>query len=497
MLPKLFSAFPQGLRKRGLWATPLLTVLVLITVFGSSCRRDRFTMDPADQLAFSPDTVQFDTVFATVGSATRPLKVFNPHSESIRISRIELAGGESSLFRVNVDGISGILHEEVEILPEDSIYIFVEVTVDPNMDRLPYVVEDSILFFTNGNRQKVHLVAWGQNAVFVNGQRFCDEVWTDELPYVIYNSMQVDSGCTLTIREGCRLYFHANSTMLVDGTLLVEGTKDSVVTFQGDRLEPFFRDLPGQWPGIFFLRGSTGNELRNLVLKNSIEGILAGFSKSSDIADFAPDNMPEIRLENVQIHDIQGNGIFSLRSDIAAENLLIYNCGASNAALLMGGRYDFRQATLANYGSPAINHQTPILGLANFFTFQDPETGADLIVPSELEQADFRNCIVEGNIVRQQEIAVGIRDEVPFNHLFDHCLLRTRISLDTLNAVDCIFRQDPLFAQQDERNFNLLEGSPAIDVGVELGISPDLAGNVRPFAGTLPDLGALESGYEE
>lgn len=475
----------------------LAVLLLLAAVLGTSCRRDRFAMDPEDQLAFSTDTVQFDTVFATVGSATRSLTVFNPHSESIRISRIELAGGESSLFRVNVDGISGTVHEDIEILPEDSIYVFMEVTVDPNMDRLPYVVEDSVLFFTNGNRQRVMLVAWGQNATFISGQRICDEVWTDELPYVIYNSMQVDSGCTLTIREGCRLYFHANSTMLVDGTLRVEGTQDSVVTFQGDRLEPFFRDLPGQWPGIFFLRGSTGNEIRHLVLKNSIEGILAGFSKSAELSDFAATNMPQVRLENVTIQDVQGNGIFSLRSDITAENLLIYNCGASNAALLMGGRYDFRHATLANYGSVALNHQTPILALANFFTFPDPVTGADLIVPAALEQAEFRNSIVEGNIVRQQEIAVGIEDGVDFNHRFDHCLLRTRISLDTLNAVDCIFREDARFADQAARNYNLLEGSPAIDAGLSLGISPDLAGNVRPFAGTLPDLGALESGYEE
>jgi hypothetical protein len=477
-------------------AGTVLLALALAAGWGG-CRRDRLTTDPQDRLSFFPDTVQFDTVFSSVGSATRPLKVFNPHPERIRIDRIELAGGETSLFRVNVDGIPGILHEDVEILPEDSIYLFVEVTVDPNADRLPYVVEDSILFFVNGNRQKVHLVAWGQNAVFINGQRICDEVWTDELPYVIYNSMQVDSGCTLTIREGCRLHFHARSTMLVDGTLRVEGTADSVVTFEGDRLEPFFRDLPGQWPGIFILRGSTNNVLRHLVLKNSEEGILAGFSKSPDLADFSDANMPEIRLENVTIQDVLGNGIFSLRSDITAENLLIFNCGASNAALLLGGRYDFRHATLANYGSNALNHQTPVLAMANFFTFADPVTGGDLIVPADLEQADFRNVIVEGNIAREREIALGIRDDAAFTHRFDHCLLRTRISLDTLNAVDCIFRQDPLFADRAARNYQLTEGSPAIDAGLDLGISPDLAGNARPFAGTAPDLGALESGYEE
>ncbi|MBI1192535.1 MAG: hypothetical protein GC205_05100 [Bacteroidetes bacterium] len=489
----------SGGRRPGskLVVTGVVVLAGLLALTSSGCRKENLTNDPDAVLRFSTDTLQFDTVFASVGSATREFLIFNPEDQAIRISSIELAGGAGSFFRINVDGIPGALQEDIEVRGRDSIYVFVEVTIDPNDDRMPYVIEDSIVMITNGNRQSVLLVAWGQNANFFSGQRLCDEIWEDNLPYVIYNYVQVDSGCTLTIREGCRVHFHANSGMLIDGTLLVEGTPDSTVTFLQDRLEPFFRDLPGQWDGLFFLRGSTGNVLRNAVIKNSREGLLCGFSKSPNLSDFNAGNMPEVQLENVIIQDIQGNGIISLLSDIQAENTLIYNCGASNAALLLGGRYDFRHATLANFGSIAISHQTPILVLSNFYNFGQDEGGSDIILESDLEQADFRNVIVEGNILREQEIVLGnLEQSASFNHLFSHSLLRTRISTDTINTFNCIFNESPLFVDRSERNYRLDEGSPAIDAGFDIGLGLDLDGNVRPFAGTLPDIGAYESGYE-
>jgi hypothetical protein len=473
-------------------------VLALLSlVLSVSCRKDSLTTDPSAFLAFSRDTVQFDTVFSSVGSATREFLIINRNEQALRISEIRLAGGATSMFRINVDGIPGEVHRDLEIRGGDSAYVFVEVTIDPNDAALPYVVEDSVLFVTNGNAQRVVLVAWGQNANFFSGQRLCDQVWEDNLPYVIYNYVQVDSGCTLTIREGCRVHFHANSGMLIDGTLVVEGTRDSVVTFLHDRLEPFFRDLPGQWDGLFFLRGSAGNVMRNAVIKNSREGLLCGFSKSPNLSDFNPFNKPALQLDNVQIHDIQGNGILSLLADIQAQNTLIYNCGASNAALLLGGEYDFRHCTLANFGSAALRHQTPILILSNFYNFGRDESGVDIIATSPLESAFFRNVIVEGNILRDQEIVLAdIGNGTPFEHLFSHSLLRTRISSDTLRSVNTLFNLSPLFADRSMRNYRLSEGSPAIDAGEELMISPDLDGNIRPLAGTLPDIGAYEFGYE-
>lgn len=463
-------------------------------IYTQGCREDQFINDSDAALEFSLDTLQFDTVFTTVGSATRSFKVFNPHNRSIEISSVSLAGGDTSQFRMNIDGIPGNLQENLIIAPEDSMYVFVEVTVNPVSPNSPLVITDSIVFVTNGNIQDVQLVAWGQNARFYSGVRICDEVWDDELPYVIYNSVQIDSNCTLTITEGVRVYFHSNSVMLVDGTLLVNGTKDSIVTFQADRLEPFFDDKPGQWPGIYFLRGSTGNQINYAEIKNSDDGIVSGFSKSPEISDFNSSNKPEIELNNVSIHDCLGSGIFSIASDITATNCLVYNIGNFNAALLLGGSHQFTHCTLANFGSFYVSHQTPILGLSTIFDFGQDETGNDIILESEL-QANFVNCIVEGSILEGAEVALGDTASPLFNYQFTNCLIRTDLEPNQINAENCIFNTSPLFTDISERDYHLLEGSPAINTGLETGIMIDLEGNLRPFMGGIPDVGAFESEF--
>ena len=477
-----------------------LVTLALILV-GQSCRETTFTTDPEDMLGFSTDTLQFDTVFTTVGSATRDFRVLNPHNESIRISDISLAGGESSLFRMNVDGIPGITHEDIEVLPNDSVWIFVEVTIDPVAGNLPMVVEDSIIFFTNGVRQSVLLVAWGQNAIFISGQRVCDETWTDELPYVIYNYAQIDSNCTLTMEEGVDVHFHANSGLIIDGTLIVNGETDSVVTFQGDRLEPVFSDKPGQWDGLFFLRSSSGNSLNNLVIKNAIQGIVSGFTKESEnsVGDIVTGQVPEIHMYNVQIYDITGNGILSLRSEISGENVLIYNIGESNLALLLGGDYDFTHSTFANFGSFFLSHQSPILVLSNLFNFGQDELGQDIIGVAGLETANFTNCIVEGSILEGKEFArADIEEEgIAFNDSFTNCILRTDIDTAEFDDTNCQINANVFFIDRSGRNYGLTEGSAGIDEAIGTSVTFDLNGNMRPFAGTDPDIGAIESGYEE
>ena len=84
------------------WATPIFAILV---IFGTSCKKDVLNTDGA--LTFSVDTVLFDTVFTTIGSATRQFKIYNPSNNEVNISSIMLAGGQQSKYRINVDGIPG------------------------------------------------------------------------------------------------------------------------------------------------------------------------------------------------------------------------------------------------------------------------------------------------------------------------------------------------------------------------------------------------------
>ena len=57
-----------------------------------------------------------------------------------------LASGESTGFRMNVDGRKGSSFNNVGILANDSMYVFVEVTVDPNGGNQPLLIQDSRTF---------------------------------------------------------------------------------------------------------------------------------------------------------------------------------------------------------------------------------------------------------------------------------------------------------------------------------------------------------------
>lgn len=126
-----------------------------------------FISDKNTKLNFSEDTVLFDTVFTQVGSATRQLKIYNPYKKKLLVKRIWLAGGANSQFKLNIDGVPGNMATDIELMPNDSLYIFVEVTVNPLNVNSPMIVSDSVFFETNESIQDVDLVAWGQDAHYI------------------------------------------------------------------------------------------------------------------------------------------------------------------------------------------------------------------------------------------------------------------------------------------------------------------------------------------
>lgn len=253
---------------------PLLFLAILGTFFFSlqSCQEDNFSTDSGIMLNFSVDTLRFDTVFTELGSATRILKAYNPSNRPIQISNIFFEEGSSSKFRMNVDGYTvdanGNIFGTNDPLPpipvagKDSVYIFMEVTIDPDapLSNSPFVIYEKLNFITNGNEQQVTLEAFGQNANYIP-TRFsagtasrltCDlmtETWDDPKPYVIYGVLFVDS-CELVIPAGTDIYVHGGLVNAGGGlfyndgiwffeensTLKIQGTMDNPVTIQGDRL---------------------------------------------------------------------------------------------------------------------------------------------------------------------------------------------------------------------------------------------------------------------
>lgn len=196
-----------------------------------SCEDDKYLSSANAKLRFSVDTVMFDTIFTTVGSTTQHLKIYNPYDQKVLISSIKLAKGATSNFRLNINGKSANEVKNMEIAPLDSMYIFVEVTVDPSGQDLPLVVKDSIEFVTNDNHQDVDLVAWGQDFKLIKGKIPKNSVWTSEKPYLVYTDSYVDSTSTLSIQAGTKVYFHKEAGLHVEGKVLAKGTVENPIFF--------------------------------------------------------------------------------------------------------------------------------------------------------------------------------------------------------------------------------------------------------------------------
>ncbi|HDR49995.1 MAG TPA: hypothetical protein ENN90_00015, partial [Mariniphaga anaerophila] len=317
----------------------LAAAILLVSLF--SCEDEGYMNSPDARLSFSTDTVMFDTIFTTIGSTTQNLKIYNPYNENILISRIRVSGGDFSNFRLNINGTLANEAYEVEVPARDSIFIFVEVTIDPNGQNLPMVVQDSIEFTTNSNRQNIKLIAYGQDFKLIKSENIGTTTWTSEKPYLVYDYAYVDSTSTLTIEPGTRVHFHKGAGLYVRGTVKAEGTFQSPILFTADRLEETYKNIPDQWNGVILFSGSTGNIFNYTTIKNANIGLQVGTIEDEGFAS--------LELTNSKIENMAYAGLFAMKSKIWGYNNVIANCGFYAAALLIGGEYEFSHTTIANY----------------------------------------------------------------------------------------------------------------------------------------------------
>ena len=432
----------------------------------------------------------FDTIFSTLGSTTQNLKIFNPYGQKVLISSIKLAKAEASNFRLNINGVAANEVHDLEIAPFDSLYIFVEVTIDPSGQNLPLVVKDSILFETNLNQQDVDLVAWGQDFNLIKQQKLKSTTWTNKKPYLVYNYAFVDSNQTLIIEEGTKIYFHKDAGLYVKGRVIAKGTVQNPIIFQGDRLEDDYANVPDQWSQILLYSGSKNNEFSNVEIKNANIGLQVGNIEDEGFAT--------VKLTNTKIQNMAYAGIFALKSEIVAENCLITNCGSFAVALLVGGTYEFTHSTIANYwgGFSSKSRSTPSLLIQNFVSVKKdkPDYVGDLV------KANFGNCIIAGNAFDENELLLNKRNDALFNYKFDRCILQVADTFKTSNEDHFVNilkgdNSDPKFIDPYKKfNFELDTLSPAKDSGkvtIARLVPTDLKGRDR-LIDKGPDLGAFE-----
>jgi len=456
--------------------TGLLVLSLLLLL--NSCRKDSFITSPEARIGLSIDTLKFDTVFVSAGSTFRTLIIKNENDQQLRLSSLKLMGGSGSVYKMNVDGTPGTQFSNLEIAANDSLFVFVQVNVNPNAVNLPFVLRDSIQVEYNGNTKKVQLEAWGRNAHFYRDRVISsNETWNNDLPYVILGSLVIPDGQSLTINKGCRIYVHADAPLIVDGTLIVNGEKDTTdrVYFQGDRLDERYKNYPASWPGLFFLSNAKDNLLNYAVIKNAYQAIgMQGPAINSN---------PKLTLNETVIDNAYDAGVIAINSSLRARNCLISNCG-KNLYLVQGGTYQFTHCTVVTYANRFIEHKEPVLTLSN--TANSITNSLDAV---------FRNCIFWGeNGVVTDEVLVQKSGSGSFNVNFDYNLWKVETPPANSTITQAINNQTPLFdsinTSDNYYDFRLKTGSPALNKGVNAGILTDLDGKPRPVG--LPDLGSFE-----
>jgi hypothetical protein len=488
----------------------LLFVLSTLLVFSACRKEEQLNSDSSITLGFSKDTVIFDTVFTTLGSATRVLKIYNTSNSAVSVASIILDQGDQSSFRVNVNGVPGVAFSDVELLGNDSLFIFVEVTIDPNNSNSPLIEEDELVFLTNGNEQRVKLVAWGQDAHFYystnqlnglpdftaldgdyfNGAPPITETWIADKPYVIYGYLMIDSLDHLTIDPGVQVHFHDGSGLWVlnHGQITVNGTLENPVVFQHDRLEPLYDDLPGQWDLIRVNEGFAGsdNVFTHAIIKNSLLGIQASPLTLSENDLLKPTSENKLILNNCKISQSSALNLYVRNYRVEAKNCLFANAGQYTCGITGGGEFDFQHCTFGNYWVFG-TRTTPSFYMSNAY---EDELGN--LQSRQIESFSARNCVMYGNTFEEFFVEFDTFQDQS-NISFSHCLVR----VDEMDITPLIFQNmfsnvavGPGFVSPTDNDFHLIENSYCRDRGdnsLVLGVDLDEA-----LRDASPDLGCYE-----
>lgn len=452
--------------KRGLLALLLWVFGVLVF---PSCKKDKLITDASAKLSFDTDSVLFDTVFTTIGSATRNFKVYNTSNQRIKISDIRLEMGNASPFIINVDGLKGKVFTDVEIAAKDSMYVFLQVNVNPTNANSPIIISDNIVFTTNGNTQKINLEAWGQDAYYyypnralkfsngeflpysiISSQNNTVVTWTNDKPHVIYGWLAIDSTQTLVMNAGTRVFLHKNAGIWVYryGTIKVNGNKGNEVTFQGTRREADYADEPGQWDRIWINQGSTNNVINYAIIKNAFIGlqpeITPDFSAGGATLNIVPSRLS---LTNTRIQNCSLYGLYCSAYDVVAGNNLVVNCKENCLRIELGGSYSFRHCTFANYWSKKGTRETPCVSVSN-------NIGGTSVF--DLDSLYFGSCIVDGKLTDELKLDLSTSNpsRLP-KYTFVNSLLKTPSAINGIANYTNNINTNPGFADTDAYNFEL------------------------------------------
>lgn len=515
----------------------IISLSVLLTV---SCRKDFSTVPSYGNLTFSSDTIFLDTIFSNISTSTYALKVYNKSGKDIEIPSINLGRNKSSFYRLNVDGFSGKSFENVTLRSKDSLYVFIEGTIDAS-GLTDAIYKDSIIFDSGDKMQDVKLITLVKDSHFLYANLTADQIkklksevdnntnltdeekknqkniifdnhqtlsvygdtipkrvldvselhFTNEKAYVFYDYCIVPDGETLVIDPGTELHFQENTALVIgeNANIQINGTLDEKVIFEGGRLEFLYDDIAGQWDGLWLQKESTNNLINHTIIKNARTGIICDSISSSNTT-------PTLQIKNSEIYNCSEYGIYADASFIEAENVVIGSSRLGSLAIVNGGSYNFNHATIANYWSEGIRRH-PSLFINNFSTkVNEDETTTE--VANDLTLANFTNCIITGN--NSKEIVYEKNEGSVFNIFFKNCIIEYNgtsedvlLNFDDTNYYQNIFLNKELhFRDRQANDYQIGEESEAInnaDLTEALKTPLDIMEVDRT---TTPDIGAYQ-----
>lgn len=452
----------------------LLGASFWILLMAVSCNRDDINFEsPTQLLRFSADTVFCDTVYNQVRSETYAVKIYNNEDKDVMIPKISLGSGNSSLYRINVDGKAGTDFTNVPLRKNDSLYIFVEIAPVANAPQA--IAEDQINVETPAGKQHVTLFSVVQDAEFYIESKTNPNIltnntnWTNEKAKIIFGNLTLDAGKKLDIQKGTKVYFFKNSALKIgkNAELNVKGELNNEVIFRGDRSETKYDTIPKNWQGISFDVGAK--------LDMNYARVFGGTRGLQMIETNAA-------IKNSIIHTHQEYGIYAVKSNITASNLVMNNCGEADLGIFKGGTYNITHSTLANYWD--FNTALPSIGIYATNEYQNNAT-----LENGPLTLNVKNSIIYGSAENMVELK-PISGQT-FTTDFSYNLLKYG-SKANYAAPNSIKNQDPKFQNYFTQKLNLRvkADSPAKGKGVYLSSFPtDIAGVTRT---NPPTIGAYQ-----
>lgn len=462
---------------------PLAFLALLACVLPSSCIDDGISTSSSDLLTFSTDTLSFDTIFTGQGTPTARLQVYNKAKKGVIISDIRFQDSNSK-FSMNVDGMSGTSFQDIEIRGGDSIYVFVECLLPETETVQPSLTSDKLIFVTNGVSQTVEVEAYGQNVKRLHSPRFSTNTTLDAtLPYVIFDSLVVDPGVTLTLNPGVKLLFHDKASMKVYGTLDAKGAPGNLIELRGDRLDKvltnlYYDQMSSQWDGLYFAPGSFNNVLEYVDMRSTSSGLVIDSCGNID--------RRKLLLANSWLHNSASTVLKSEHAWVDAYGV-IFSEAANAVVNLTGGKHSMVQCTFSNYYLFAAPSGS-ILTLNH--TKADDESEAQTSSP--YMEASFENSILYG---LPSPINIG---DLEGTQVYLRNVLIGADGSDDEHFIECVWNKDPLFLTDRKAyyfNYHVMEDSPAVGAGNPAFLNSytqtDIEGNPRmPTASGKPLLGA-------